>query len=63
MPIIVASTSVPFKVLYLPFYRSVSEKLEMGRNCKKGFVKNLSYKIFKRNAHMPSCKWLLIMTG
>lgn len=34
MPGIAESTSVPFKVLYLPFYRSVSEKLEMGETAR-----------------------------
>lgn len=56
-------TSVPFKVLYLQYCRSIRDRIGNGRNCKNGFMKNLSYKIFKRNAPTLNCKWLLITTS
>lgn len=47
------------KVLYFWYYRFINNRIGNGRNCKNGFVKDLSYKIFKRKAHTLNCKWLL----
>lgn len=60
MPGISKSTSIPFKVLYLRYYRFIRVRIENGRNYKNGFVKNLSHKILKGNAHIPNSEWLLI---
>ena len=56
MPGISKSTSVPFKVLYIWYYRSINKGIENGRNCKW-----LCEKSELQEMHAVNCKWLLII--
>lgn len=59
MPAVAKSTSVPFKVLYLPSYRSVSAKLEMGETvqnwlCEEPELQNILKKCTYSKLYMAS---------